>query len=314
MSLNGRAAVLADDPRAADTASNDEANWVITDGNQRRTVAFGKVEDNLSYLLGPSQMLYRFPPMTYGTLGATDAQTVAAPIGAATVAASSYGSTTLQLEPSEGPASAFDGNLSTAWVASSIRSSVNQWVSITFDRAVPLTSVAITPLDDSAQRPTISWVTITTDGGSVRRYIPVRNTPVRVSVAPGKTLGLRITIDATRPNSKPANPPQGAGITEVAIPGVTFQPAMQLPSDELAAFSGAARAQPIVSINDPVTNPNLDFTGPITTAEPIARKVRPAQSHVRHHQWNRGTYPRCKPGPVAKDARTSGSPSGSDFR
>ena len=118
--LNGRAAVLANDPHAGRAASNAGANWVITDGNQRRAVAFGKVEDNLSYLLGASQLLYRFPPLTYGTLGAADAQTVAAPIGAAQVAASSYGSSTLQLEPSEGPSSAFDGNPSTAWVASSI--------------------------------------------------------------------------------------------------------------------------------------------------------------------------------------------------
>ena len=59
----------------------------------------------------------------------TDAQTVAAPIGAAEVAASSYGSNPLQLEPSEGPLSAFDGNPSTAWVASSNRYSVGQWMS-----------------------------------------------------------------------------------------------------------------------------------------------------------------------------------------
>ena len=270
--LNGRAAVLANDPHAAGAASNAGANWVVTDGNQRRAVAFGKVDDNLSYLLGAGQVLYRFPPLTYGTFGAPDAQTVAAPIGVAQVSASSYGSSTLQLEPSEGPSSAFDGNPSTAWVASSIRQSANQSISITFDRAVPLTSIVVTPLDDSAQRPTIKWVTITTDRGSVRRYIPVRNAPVRVSVTPGKTLHLRITIDATRPNSKPANPPLGAGITEVAIPGITFQPAMQLPSDELATFSGATRAQPVLSINDPVTNPNLDFTGPVATVEPVARK------------------------------------------
>ena len=270
--LSGRAAVLADDPHAGDAASSSNSTWVITDGNQRRADSFGKVSDNVSFLLGAKQLLYRFPPLGYGSLGATDSQTVAAPTGAAIVAATSYGSTSLEPEPSEGPASAFDSNPSTAWVASSIRGSVNQWVSITFGRAIPLTSIAITPLDDSAQRPSIEWVTITTDRGSVRRYVPVRNTPVRVSVAPGKTLHLKITIDATRPNSKPADPPQGAGITRVAIPGITFQPAMQLPSDELAAFSGAAHAPSTLSINDPVTNPNLDFTGPIATVEPIARK------------------------------------------
>ena len=68
--LSGRAAVLANDPHAADAASSADATWVITDGNQRRAVAFGKVEDNVSYLLGAGQLLYRFPPLTYGSLGA----------------------------------------------------------------------------------------------------------------------------------------------------------------------------------------------------------------------------------------------------
>ena len=270
--LNGRAAVLANDPHADGAASSAGANWVITDGNQRRQVAFGEVEDNLSYLLGARQLLNPSQPLGYGTLGALDAQTVATPIGAAEVAASTYGSNPLKLEPSEGPLSAFDGNPSTAWVASSNRHSVSQWVSITFQRALPLTSIAITPLIGSPQRPTIKWVTITTDRGSVRRYIPARNAPVRVSVAPGTTRHLMITIDATREKGAPAHPPQGAGITEVSIPGIAIQPAMQLPTDELATFSGAARAQPTLSISDPVTNPNLDFTGPITTVEPAARK------------------------------------------
>ena len=56
---------------------------MITDGNQRRAIAFGKVDDNVSYLFGAGQTTYHFPPLTYGSLGATNAQTVAAPIGAA---------------------------------------------------------------------------------------------------------------------------------------------------------------------------------------------------------------------------------------
>ena len=73
-------------------------------------------------------------------------------------------------------------------------------------------------------------------------------------------------------NKNPRHPPQGAGITDIAIPGVNFKPAMQLPSDELAAFSRPASAAPLLSFNDPVTNPNLDFTGPIATPAPVARK------------------------------------------
>jgi arabinofuranan 3-O-arabinosyltransferase len=270
--LDGRAVVLAKDPHTGDAASSVNATWVITDGNQRREVSFGKIEDNVSYLLSPGQTLYRYPPLTYGSLGGNDAQTVAAPIGAASVSASSYGSTPLHLTPSEGPAAAFDENSSTAWVATSAGLSVGQWVSITFDHAIALTSIAITPLDDSQIRPSVKSVIITTDRGSVTRYIPVTNTPVRVDVVPGKTLHLTITIAAARPSTKRAVPPFGVGIAHVAIPGVTFQPAMQLPSDELAAFTGATRDSPIVSFDDPVVNPDLNFTGPTTTEEPIARR------------------------------------------
>src|SRR5208283_3609156 len=111
-----------------------------------------------------------------------------------------------------GPASAFDGDPSTAWVASGKSQSLGQSVSITFDRAIPLTMIAITPLDDSPLRPSLKWVSITTDRGSVHRYIPVRNTPVWVTVNPGKTWHLKITIDAVRPGAKHAKPPLGVGI------------------------------------------------------------------------------------------------------
>ncbi len=270
--LNGRAAVLADDSHATTTASSVGATWVITDGNQRRATAFGKVDDNVSYLFSAGQTTYHFPPLTYGSLGATNAQTVAAPIGAAFVTASSYGSNTLQLEPSQGPAAAFDGDPSTAWIASSIHGSVNQWASITFDHSVPLSSIVITPLDDSVHRPSIEWVSIKTDRGSVRRHIPGNDTPVQVSIAPGETRHLKVIIDVTHLRGSPANPPEGAGITDIAIPGIKFQQAMQLPSDDLTTFSKPSSAAPLLSFNDPVTNPNLDFTGPISSLQPIARK------------------------------------------
>ena len=270
--LDGHAAVLSNDLNAETAAAKVNATWVITDGNQRRAVAFGEVDNNLSYLLAPEQKLYRYPPLTYGSPGPTDSQTVAAPIGAKSVDASSYGSTPLNLSPSDGPASAFDGNSSTAWVASGAGRSIAQWVSITFDRKVDLKSIAIAPLADSPNRPTIEWVTLTTDRGSVRRYIPARNTPVALTVAPGWTRRLKITIDKVRPGKKHVNPPLGAGITDVTIPGVSFTSAMRLPSDQLSTFSRKPQNATILNFADPVTNPNLDFDGPTSNQAPITRR------------------------------------------
>ena len=269
---NGRAAVLSNDLHSATAAAKANATWVITDGNQRRAVAFGKVDNNLSYLLGPAQEFTRYPPLTYGSPGPIDSQTVAAPIGAKSVDASSYGSTPLNLSPSDGPASAFDGNPSTAWIASGAGRSIGQWVSITFDRQVDLKSISLAPLDDSPNRPTIEWVTLTTDRGSVRRYIPARSTPVTVTVAPGLTRRLKITIYNDRPAKKHVIPPLGAGITDVTIPGVSFTPAMRLPSDQLSTFSRKPQNATILNFGDPVANPNLDFVGPISNQPPITRR------------------------------------------
>lgn len=272
----GRATVLAGDPKAAGIAATPGATLVITDGNQRRAVTFGSIANNTSYLLGATQhpsWLTSGIPLTYKVVTGSNAETVAAPIGAATVSSTSFGSTPLFDQPTEGPASAFDGDPTTAWVATGTNNSVGQSLSITLDHAVPVTKIAITPLDDLKQRPTISEVTITTDRGSVHRAIPRLNAPVTVSVAPGTTRHLTITIDAARrPSSAYFLGPLGAGITDVAIPGVHFQPAMQAPTGEVASFTGASRSPAIVSFSEPVENAALNIPDTTTSVQPIARK------------------------------------------
>jgi arabinofuranan 3-O-arabinosyltransferase len=270
-----RATVLAKDPAAKKATKRSGATWAITDGNQRRGVFFGVIQDNLSYLLGPGQTDGRQPTqrLMRGILSRPDAQTVFAPSGAASVSATSYGSTLYRLEPAAGPASAFDGDPTTAWIASNAVNSVGQAVTLSvFDKAVRLNSIFITPLDDSPHRPTIKKVTIYWDTGSVTRYLPVTNKPVRVSVTPELTRDLQIVIDAVRPPSEPVKPPLGAGITDITVPGLDFRPAMALPTDKLAAFSQPTRNLPVVSLYDPVTNPNLDFSGPVTEPPPMDRR------------------------------------------
>lgn len=272
--LNGRAAVLAKDPDTAGAASDPGATWVITDGNQRRQVAFGKVDDNLSYLYGPTEPSQSTPgvPLTYVPLGPPSSQTVAAPLGAAWVDASSYGSTALNLQTAQGPASAFDGDPTTAWVADSAKLSVGQWVAIHFNRPVDVTRIAITPLNDTPRRPSIRAVGILTDRGAVVRAIPEAPGPVWVTVAPGATENLRITILAAARNDENPKRPLGAGIVDVTVPGVTFHPAMQLPTDELHAFSGRPANTPVVVFDDQVGNANFDPGATLTTTAPFARR------------------------------------------
>ena len=261
---------MANDPHAAGAASSADSNWVITDGNQRREVAFGKVDNNLSYLLGASQLLYLVPPLTFGTLGAPMRKPwrhqserrkwQQVPMDQAPSNQNRpKGGVSVRRQPGDRMGGIIDPRLSK---------------SVGVDHIRPSGRTKHNRYHSTRRLCTTSEHRMGGHHNGSRIRPPVHSRakyPVRVSVAPGKSLHLRITIDATRP-SKPVNPPQGAGITEVSIPGITFQPAMQLPSDEVAAFSAAGRPPAIVSISDPVTNPNLDFTGPIAAVEPAARR------------------------------------------
>ena len=269
--LQDRAAVLATDAGATAASRGSGATLALTDGNQRRAVSFGKIDRNTSYLLAPGQRFGRSGslPLDYGSIEKGADQTVALPIGGAQVTSSSYGSTPLLDIPSEGPASAFDGDPGTAWVASLAAHSVGQWIAIRFGHPVSLHTIAITPLDDTTYRPWIKEVRITTDRGVVTRAIPKGGAPVTVAVAPGET--SQLTIRIVEVWKSPTHFLEGAGITDVAIPGVTFHPAMRLPTAGLARFADSDANPPILSLSDPVDNPNLDFTGPTTPTPPIDR-------------------------------------------
>ena len=108
--LTDRAAVLAGDPHGgAAAAKAPGATWADTDSNQRREQAYGQIRDNYTYILGPKQRAPELPdhasdvPLNLAVVSGAAHQTVADPIGAATVSASSFGSTTLSLDPAEGP-------------------------------------------------------------------------------------------------------------------------------------------------------------------------------------------------------------------
>ncbi len=137
--------------------------------------------------------------------------------------------------------------------------SVGQWISVTFDHAVSLDTITVTPLAGSPQQPVITRVTISTDRGSVQRSLPPRDTPVRVKVPPGKSRTLKITIDAVRPPAQASADgiAAGAGIAEIRIPGVSFQQNMRIPNDEAASFTAATRNPPVIALSRSVPNANL---------------------------------------------------------
>lgn len=281
--LDGRASVLAGDPLGGAAAARAvSATWADTDGNQRRDMNFGAIRQNLSYVLGPGQRTAAASPGVPQNLAVVTGavhQTVAAPLGAASVAASSYGSTALAPDPSQGPAAAFDGDPAAAWVANDRADSVGQWLQIDFGRTLRFRTIGVRPLDDGAQRPVVDRIRISTAGGTVIRRL-ADHTDV-VSVPPGPTRWLRITLAGVRPARAKvlSGFPLGAGLSSVTIPGVHFQQALRLPADEAAAFAGGSSPPPgatgggpgrdvVYSFSAPAADANLDL-GLTDGADPV---------------------------------------------
>ena len=259
--LTDRASVLSGDQDARGVAAAPGATWAITDGNQRTTTAFGTIRYNQSYLLGAGQELPTAQPDIpdgFNVVSGGAHQTVEAPIGAKSVAASSFGATALVSLPDEGPAAAFDNDPYTSWVANVANNSVGQWVSITFDKPILLSTITVTPVPGSAQQPTITRIKITTDRGTVYRGLPPGQRSYRVSVSPGHSRHLKVTLTGVTPATKPTlgGIVLSAGITGIAIPGVSFQPRMLLPNDESARFS-TPESQTVVALERPIANYNL---------------------------------------------------------
>ena len=276
--LTGKASALSGDSLAPRVSLARNATWAITDGNQHRDTGFGGIRNNTSYLLNAGKQLSSTPfgvPAGFQVVTGTKHQTVELPVGAASTSASSYGSTVLLRNSNEGPASAFDDDPATAWVADSTNRSVGQWVAITFRKPVSLSTIELSPLLGGSKQPRITRVTVSTDRGTVIRRVPMTDSPVRLSIPRGSSRYLRLTIDSVKggvTRSTPGAIVQGAGITNIAIPGVKFEPRMKVPSDQSVLFSGPKRNEPVAVFSRPFVNSNLAL-GAVPTDDPDMARI-----------------------------------------
>jgi arabinofuranan 3-O-arabinosyltransferase len=211
---------------AGDQLAGPPAVWAVTDGQQRADNEFGLTQDYTSFtytateLNEPDDPLGDAgePPRQLLPVPAAGHQTVAVLSGAASVTASSSGSWTVE-SPQYDPVSAFDGNPATAWVEGDSTTPVGQWIQITFAHPVDLpSSIGISLLDDTTTRSLASQLSVSTAAGTISTQMARTGGRQPLSVRPGLTSWLRITITGAR-NVKPFNP--GAGISDVFVPGVT---------------------------------------------------------------------------------------------
>ena len=250
----GQPAVIAGDPVPAAASSGlsgpsgpRPAQWAVTDGQRRADTLFGLVNDNVSYTYTSTEtnpvdasQLGRAggPPRQLLAVPAAGHQTVAVLSGAASVTASSYGSWIADTQQ-EDPASAFDGDPATAWAEGSEQTPAGQWIQVIFDHPVELpASVGIRLLDDNPDREIASRLRVSTAAGSTTSRVTATGKTQPLSVAPGRTSWLRITI-AGAERVTPGGP--GAGISDVLIPGVRVSRLLQPAEDPAGHHQGHHR-------------------------------------------------------------------------
>jgi arabinofuranan 3-O-arabinosyltransferase len=265
---------------AGQALAGEPAMWAVTDGQRRADTSFGSTQDTRSYTYTANGTIPTNNPLGGGggpprqllPVSATGHQTVAVFSGAANVTASSAGTWYAQA-PQYVPANAFDGNAGTAWAESDYATPVGQWIQIDFGRSLDLPSAAaIQLLDDTGSRALATQLTVTSAAGKAVTSTAANGAVQPLRLPKGPSNWMRITItDAT--NVTPGGP--GAGISEVAIPGVQVTTFLQ-PAEDPAGASAPVAAY---SFAQPVPTPAAEATG--VRAEPIYRLfATPAASRL----------------------------------
>ena len=216
--LGDQAAVIAGDKLAARPAL-----WAVTDGQRRSDNAFGLTNSNMSYTYTAGETTRSM------TRSAGRAAAAADPVRCRPPAIRPWpccparrtsprrrtapGSLTAAVRPGQRLRREQRHRLG----GRKPGTPVGQWIQITFNHPVDLpASIGVQLLDGGAGRSVANQLKVSTAQGSVDHGLP-QNATQQISVRPGRTKWLRITI-ARASNVIAGNP--GAGISNVLIPGV----------------------------------------------------------------------------------------------
>ena len=204
------------------------ADLVITDANQRAVFLPESTQQNRGPVLAASQT----PPTGSATMNpfasaGSDAQTVAVLQGAKYIEAPSAAGE-LQF-PEHAPIAAFDGSLSTSWVADRVLPPSDRWIQIGFNAPRNVPYVDVYPLSDT------HGVVTEVDVNGIRRAVGRGWT--RIPVDLHNVAAVRVTIDSV------AQPKVGiggpGGFREIRIPGVHVRQLLRTPIVISRALAGS---------------------------------------------------------------------------
>jgi len=200
---------------------------VLTDGQRRREVFFGRATHNTSAVLAIDDP-GRSPRPSLGYVSDENAGvTTLSWSGVESVRTSSSASdanATLRLGTAYSPAAAVDGDRGTRWVSGRFGVAAGEWLLVRFTKPVDVRTIG---LELSTQTPVgaaVRSVAVTTDRGTLSSTVDRSGVVQNIKTPTGLTSRLRVTVTALS-----AGPVNGIAIAELSIPGVNPVSSLKLP-------------------------------------------------------------------------------------
>ncbi|MET0133696.1 MAG: alpha-(1-_3)-arabinofuranosyltransferase [Kibdelosporangium sp.] len=242
-------------------------DWLVTDGLRHRERNVGRVRDNLSQTLAPDEQPRQNRPATdILPFSGLQHQTVAAYRGVRGVTAASsasFADSVRGSDPSSMPYAAIDGDPYTAWQSSTFDGPAGQWLEVGLDTPRVLDQVSLRIVDDIRVGWPVTRISISTDTGSQEHQVARGNAPQTFTVPPGLTSKVRVTVLSVAAQLSSGS----VGIAELAIPGVSAQRALQVPTDvrpgpaQRTSFAFTRGPQPRYSCTDQRCDSGLSRIG-----------------------------------------------------
>lgn len=250
--LDGRAVVLSGDERSR---LGPDDRWVVTDGLGHRDVNFGRVHTNASYVLTPDELSPNTGRAPHDRLvvEGIEHQTTARNRGVAEISSSSYALGLARL-PEAQPYAAFDGDPSTVWRPSRSGTAAGQWVELRLDEPMAIDRIGVEIPAARVGRGRVAQVRLTTDNGSTEGRVAASAGADGLSLPPGETSFIRLTITGVRGGAFAL---EGPGISDITVPGLEVRRPLATPADRPDGLEGSS--DPLVLLNRPRADP-FDLT------------------------------------------------------
>lgn len=201
---------------------------VLTDGQRRREVNFGRATHNTSQVLAIDDAGRQHRRSLDYLSDARLASTTLSWTGVETIRASSSASdanATLHLGTAYSPTAAVDGDPGTRWVSGNFGKAIGEWFEVRFTKPIDVRTIG---LEISAKTPigaAVRSVAVTTDRGKDTSILDGSRVIQTVATPQGLTNMIRVTV-----LSLSSGPVNGFSIAELSIPGVNPVASLKLPA------------------------------------------------------------------------------------